>query len=56
MGFTAFGYINPFLDDGTDKVYFKTHVKKVGDSIDNVKKMRAVVGEHIDLLVDFIVD
>ncbi|CAI4214239.1 unnamed protein product [Parascedosporium putredinis] len=45
LGFTAFGHINPFLDEGTDKVYFKTHVQKMQDAIENVKKMRAVVGD-----------
>ena len=52
LGFTAFGHINPFLDDGTDKVYFKTHIQKMLDAIDNVKKMRAVVGDKVDLLVE----
>lgn len=52
MGFTAFGHINPFLDEGVDKVYFKTHIKKMEDAIENVKKMRAVVGDKVDLLVE----
>ena len=32
LGITAFGHINPFLDEGTDKVYFKTHVLKMRDA------------------------
>lgn len=52
LGFTAFGHINPFLDEGVDKVYFKTHVKKMEDAIDNVKRMREVVGEKVDLLIE----
>ncbi|KAI8299052.1 hypothetical protein K4K61_010958 [Colletotrichum sp. SAR11_59] len=52
MGFTAFGHINPFLDEGTDKVYFKTHVHKMRDAIENVRKMREVVGDKVDLLVE----
>ncbi|GAW21853.1 hypothetical protein ANO14919_113790 [Xylariales sp. No.14919] len=51
-GFTAFGHINPFLDEGNDQVYFKTHVKKMQDAIDNVKRMRAVVGDRVDLLIE----
>ncbi|KAI3331075.1 enolase C-terminal domain-like protein [Ustulina deusta] len=51
-GFTALGHINPFLDEGNDQVYFKTHVKKMQDAIDNVKRMRAVVGDKVDLLIE----
>ena len=52
LGFTAFGHINPFLDEGTDRVYFKTHVKKMRDAEENVRKMRAVVGDKVDLLIE----
>jgi galactonate dehydratase len=51
-GFTAFGHINPFLDEGADDVYFKTHAKKMGDAIDNVRRMRKVVGDKVDLLIE----
>jgi galactonate dehydratase len=51
-GFNAFGHINPFLDEGHDKVYFKTHVRKMRDAIDNVHRMREVVGDRVDLLVE----
>lgn len=52
LGYTAFGHINPFLDEGHDQVYFKTHVKKMQDAADNVRRMREVVGEKVDLLVE----
>ncbi|THX75470.1 hypothetical protein D6D04_07367 [Aureobasidium pullulans] len=52
MGYTAFGHINPFLDEGNDQVYFKTHVKKMQDAAENVHKMRAVVGDKVDLLIE----
>ena len=52
LGFTAFGHINPFLDEGTDKVYFKTHIKKMTDAVDNVRRMRDVVGDKVDLLIE----
>ncbi|UPK97646.1 hypothetical protein LCI18_008581 [Fusarium solani-melongenae] len=29
LGYTAFGHINPFLDEGNNQVYFKTHVAKI---------------------------
>jgi galactonate dehydratase len=51
-GFNAFGHINPFLDEGTDKVYFKTHIRKMRDAIENVHRMREVVGDRVDLLVE----
>ncbi|GAB7547444.1 mandelate racemase/muconate lactonizing enzyme family protein [Cupriavidus sp. CuC1] len=51
-GFTAFGHLNPFLDEGNDQVYFKTHIKKMRDAIDNVHRMREVVGDRVDLLIE----
>jgi len=52
MGFTALGHINPFLDEGEDAVYFKPHVKKMRDAIDNVRRMRETVGEDVDLCIE----
>ncbi|MFC0218817.1 galactonate dehydratase [Pseudochelatococcus lubricantis] len=51
-GFTAFGHLNPFLDEGNEKVYFKTHVAKMRDAVDNVRRMREVVGDRVDLLIE----
>ena len=51
-GFNAFGHLNPFLDEGNDQVYFKTHIKKMRDAIDNVRRMREVVGDRVDLLIE----
>lgn len=51
-GFTAFGHLNPFLDEGNDQVYFKTHIKKIRDAVDNVRRMREVVGDRVDLLIE----
>ena len=36
-------------DEGEDEVYFKPHVKKMRDAIDNVRRMREAVGEDVDL-------
>ncbi|KAH7384678.1 enolase C-terminal domain-like protein [Pyrenochaeta sp. MPI-SDFR-AT-0127] len=52
LGYTAFGHINPFLDEGHDQVYFKTHVKKMQDAADNVRRMRETVGDKVDLLIE----
>ncbi|MFO1319534.1 MAG: mandelate racemase/muconate lactonizing enzyme family protein [Burkholderiales bacterium] len=51
-GFNAFGHLNPFLDEGHDQVYFKTHVRKMRDAIDNTRRMREVVGDRVDLLIE----
>jgi galactonate dehydratase len=51
-GFNAFGHLNPFLDEGNDEPYFKTHVGKMRDAIDNVHRMRDVVGDRVDLLIE----
>lgn len=51
-GFNAFGHINPFLDEGADQTYFKTHIKKINDGIDNVRRMREVVGDKVDLCIE----
>ncbi|KAI8938474.1 hypothetical protein NX059_004366 [Plenodomus lindquistii] len=52
LGYTAFGHLNPFLDEGHDQVYFKTHIKKMEDAADNVRRMREVVGDKVDLLIE----
>lgn len=52
LGYNAFGHINPFLDEGHDQVYFKTHVQKMQDAADNVRRMREVVGDKVDLLIE----
>jgi galactonate dehydratase len=51
-GFNAFGHINPFLDEGADKSWFKTHIQKMKDGIDNVRRMREVVGDRVDLCIE----
>ncbi|VUC34839.1 unnamed protein product [Clonostachys rosea] len=38
--------------EGADQVYFKTHIKKIQDAVENVRKMRAVVGDKVDLLIE----
>jgi galactonate dehydratase len=51
-GFNAFGHLNPFLDEGNNEVYFRTHIKKMRDAIDNVHRMRSAVGDRVDLLIE----
>lgn len=51
-GFTAMGHLNPFLDEGEDQVYFKPHVRKMREAIENVRRMREVVGDEVDLCIE----
>ncbi|CAJ0538529.1 Ff.00g065900.m01.CDS01 [Fusarium sp. VM40] len=51
-GLRAFSHINPFLDEGVNSVYFKPHIKKINDTIQNVEKIRAAVRDDVDLLVE----
>jgi len=51
-GFTAVGHLNPFLDEGEDQIYFKPHVKKMRDAIDNVRRMREAAGDEMDLCIE----
>lgn len=52
QGFTALGHINPFLDESKDNVYFKPHVKKIRDAVDNVTKIRERVRGEVDLQIE----
>lgn len=52
QGFTAVGHINPFLDEGEDQIYFKSHAAKIRDAIDNVARMREVAGKGMDLCIE----
>lgn len=51
-GYTAVGHINPFLDEGEDQQYFKPHITKMRDAIENVRRMRDVAGPDMDLCIE----
>jgi galactonate dehydratase len=51
-GFTAIGHLNPFLDEDPDSIYFKPHVRKMRDAIDNVRRIREAVGDDMDLNIE----
>lgn len=52
MGFTAVGHLTPFLDEPREVPYFKTHVDKMDDAIDTVRRYREAVGNEVDLCVE----
>ncbi len=52
MGFTAVGHLTPFLDEPREVPYFKTHVDKMEDAIDTVRRYREAVGNEVDLCVE----
>lgn len=51
-GFTAVGHLNPFLDEDKNVIYFKSHVAKMKDAIELVRKVRAEVGDQVDILLE----
>jgi galactonate dehydratase len=51
-GFTAVGHLTPFLDEPREVPYFKTHVAKMRDAIDTVRRYREAVGDDIDLCIE----
>jgi galactonate dehydratase len=51
-GFTAIGHLNPFLDEPREVPYFKPHVKKIRDAVENVSRARAAVGADVDLCIE----
>lgn len=52
QGFTAVGHLTPFLDEDRDVPYFKTHVAKIRDAIDAVRRYREAVGDDVDLCIE----
>ena len=51
-GFNAVGHINPFLDERAAQPYFKGHVRKMREAIQNVQRVRQAVGEDVDILLE----
>jgi len=51
-GFTAVGHLTPFLDESRSVPYFKTHVDKIEDAIDTVRRYREAVGKDVDLCLE----
>jgi len=51
-GFTAVGHLTPFLDEPRELPFFQTHVEKMRDAIETVRRYREVVGEKVDLCLE----
>jgi galactonate dehydratase len=51
-GFTAVGHLTPFLDEGREVPYFKTHADKMRDAIETVGRYREAVGDGVDLCIE----
>ena len=51
-GFTAVGHLTPFLDEGRDVPFFKTHADKMASAIDAVRQYREAVGNDVDLCIE----
>jgi galactonate dehydratase len=51
-GFTAIGHLNPFLDEDRDQAYGRGHARKIREAADNVARLRAALGQDMDLCVE----
>ena len=51
-GFTALGHLNPLLDEDETTPYYKPHSAKIGEAIDNVRRLREAVGPEVDLCIE----
>lgn len=51
-GFTAVGHLTPFLDEPRTIPYFKTHVGKIREAIEAVRRYREAVGDAVDLCIE----
>ncbi|WP_229722759.1 mandelate racemase/muconate lactonizing enzyme family protein [Xylophilus rhododendri] len=52
MGFNALGYLNPLLEEGNAKPWFKTHADKIGDATQNIAAVRHAVGSSVDICIE----
>ena len=52
LGFTAVGHLTPFLDEGRETPYFKSHADKMVDAIETVRKYREALGNSVDLCIE----
>jgi galactonate dehydratase len=52
QGFKAVGHLTPFLDEGRDVPYYKSHSDKIKDAVDTVAAYRDAVGDEVDLCIE----
>ncbi len=52
MGFTAIGHVNPFLDEGKDTPFFKSHARLIDDGVAVVAALRDALGPDVDLCIE----
>ncbi len=52
QGFTAVGHLTPFADEPRETPWFKTHVARMEDGIESVRRYREAVGNDVDLCIE----
>jgi galactonate dehydratase len=52
QGFTAIGYLNPFLEEGLQDPWFRSHATRMREGVDVIRRVREAVGPDIDLCVE----
>ena len=53
QGYTAVGHVSPFLDEPSEKIFDKTHVQIMNESIKRAHKIREIIGDDIDICFEF---
>lgn len=51
-GFNAVDHVNPFLDEGEDRPFFRTHVRNMTRAVEAVRRVREALGDDVDLLLE----
>jgi galactonate dehydratase len=51
-GYTAVGCMNPFLDEGFEIPWNLSHIEKMHQGTDNVRRVREAVGPAIDICIE----
>jgi galactonate dehydratase len=52
QGYTALGYLNPFLEEGLQKPWFRSHAARMREGVDVIRRVREVAGPDIDLCIE----
>jgi galactonate dehydratase len=52
QGYTAVGHLTPFVDAPREEPYFETHVRKIEDATEAVRRYREVAGKDMDLCIE----
>jgi len=52
QGYTALGYLNPFLEEGMQEPWFRPHAARMREGVDVIRRVREAAGTDVDLCVE----